>query len=990
MTLVNIGQFSWNPAYLGDSAKPNLFGANFLFNRDGSRLPEGIDENYLKFAQEAQVATLRYPGGTLSETNLDLANPDSTQANYMNPQSSAPGNTVSLTSFLNLCKSLGASATIVLPTYRFLSETPDATGHRTTYTGEEENLRSYVRFAIERAAEIGVKIEAFEVGNEWFVDNSDIFGFRMSPIEYGRIANYLSAIIQEELDNMIASGTLQASLEPDIVIQVGPGMDKEYFTPSGFRAADDYNGLRVTATELIAKQFTDIDARKAVDGVLMHRYMTGSDQKAGDWVYSPFKNWSNVTSTMPGFRKVDQYVTEWNVSARNTNERGIAQFDSMFEMIREMMLAGVDHANVWAVQQNNRTRMIANTGADGAPYGGLTYGGIAFDIASAQLRDLRVIKSPEEMLGLSVNAFGNANRTVLVLSNRNDGTIDHQLNLAKLAKNTHHITIYHIQEGADGRPTVTVETITSKLLKKPYSLHVSSQESIVVVASSGNAGALIEGYDQNDTLYGSNFADTLLGGDGDDSCRGGDGNDLLIGELGGDWLYGEGGNDTIGGGSGDDLLDGGAGNDFFLLSEGNDTIIGGSGDDTVSFETLGMGIVLDLNSSESIAALLGATTLSGVEAYSGGHYNDVLRGGALDDRLSGGVGDDVLNGGDGNDRLLGEVGNDLIDGGVGNDSLYGGLGNDSIIGGSGRDLLYGGDGADSLDGGIGLDTLYGDLGDDSIFGGIEQDWVSGGAGNDTIYGDIGTDTIYGDDGADYLDGGEGVDSVFGGSGRDFILGEDGGDYLDGGLDVDRIFGGDGADKILGGSGDDFLFGGAGEDSLDGSSGSDILNGEDGNDRLAGGDDVDNAYGGNGDDLIFGGNGRDFLRGDTGNDTIYGDGDRDHIIGGLGNDLLYGGLGDDILVDGAGSDRMYGGTGSDVFVFTGSGGSARVLDFKNNTDTLQFSGTLFSDGMSVRMFVDTYAHRLGNSIVFDFGDKGTLTVTGVNSIQQLYDDVSLVL
>lgn len=971
MALLKLGAFTYNAKYLGDAAKPDIFGANFLFNRDGSVLPEGIDENYKKFVQEAQVSTLRYPGGTLTEVRIDLANPDATFSNFMGLDSKTDEPTVPLSAFLDLCKSMSVGATIVLPTYRFLSDTSDASGHRTIDTSEEANLRSYVKFAIQQSITLGTKLTAFEIGNEWHVDNSEIFGFQMTPVEYGRIANYMSAIIQKEIDSLKLAGILVSTPEPAIVVQVGPGGEKEHYTISGFKVTEDYTGPTLTATELIVRQLTDIDARKAIDGVVMHRYMTVSDARAGEWVYSPFKTWDAVTSKIPGFKTVDQYVSEWNVSARNKNEQGLKQFDSMFEMIREMLLSGVDHANVWAVQQNNRTSMIANTGADGAKYGGLTFGGIAFDIASAQLRGLKTLAAPEEVAGISINAFGSADRSVLVLTNRSDLTVNHSVNLAQILKAGHHVTVYRISEGPDGKPTVLIETLSGKSLNLLYSLRFDAQESIVLVTAGRNSGTTIEGYDRNDVLSGSNFADTILGGDGDDTCRGGSGNDTILGEDGKDFLYGGDGNDTLDGGPGDDVLDGGSGDDVLNWSSGNDTINGGLGNDVLSFQFANGAIVLDLGNLQSLAVLLGGSVVSGIEGFSGGSFNDTMMGADLSDFLLGGAGSDLISGGNGNDTLrggtdsdtiLGDAGNDVIDGDAGNDLLSGGYGNDMINGGYGDDYITGGDGADRL---------------------VAED------GNDSVFGDAGNDILYGGGGADSLFGGDGIDSLFGGEGRDYLYGDDGNDLLDGGAEVDRVYGGSGSDTIFGGTGSDFLFGGTGNDSVNAGAGDDILHGEEGNDTLSGGDGADNTYGGGGDDILFGGNGIDFLRGDDGNDLIYGGNGNDHIIGGLGKDSLYGGNGDDFIVGGLDSDLICGGGGSDTFVFLERASGSRIMDFQDNIDTLLFSQKFYGEGMTVRQFVDTYASRVGNSVIFDFGDLGTLTLSGLTSVKQLYDDVNLV-
>lgn len=933
MALLNLAAFSSNPTYSGEAAKSSLFGANFLFNRDGSFLTE-IDENYKKFLSEAQVSTLRYPGGTLTETHLDLADPESTSANFMNPGSTG-GSTVPLSTFLELCKSSGASATVVLPTYRFLNDFPDASGHRQVNTAEEENLRNFVRATIEKAQALGVTVSAFEVGNEWYVDNSAVFGFRMSPVEYGRVANYLTAIVQEEIEKLSQLTDVSSPLDPAIVIQVGPGSEKEIYTPSGFRPQDGYAGPTITATQLIAEQFTDPDARSAVDGVLMHRYLTVSDERAGEWVYNPFKTWTSVTAGIPGFNAVDQYVTEWNVSARNENERGLAQFDSMFEMLREMLLAGVDHANVWAVQQNNFTRMIYNSGADGFAYGGLTFGGLAFDIASAQLRGLKTLRAPEAISGISINAFGSENRSVIVLSNRSDEELIHTVDLSKIIKAGHHATLYRIQEGVDGKPTVEVLTINIKTASLLYDLQFGAQESIVLVVAARQSGSTIEGYDQNDRLYGSAFADKILAGDGDDSCDGGSGGDFIQGEVGQDTLVGGEGNDTLHGGANSDLVNGGNGRDLVYWSSGGDTLNGGAGEDTLSFRGKSTAIFLDLGSQQSLDAVMDGAIISEVEGYAGTSYNDVMVGATLADLLLGGEGDDFIIGGDGSDRLFGEVGADTILGDQGNDSIFGGSGDDSIDGGLGSESIDGGDGSDSL---------------------------CGGSGNDTLAG---------------------------ASGYDFLLGGPGDDRLIGGEDTDSIMGDDGMDFIFGGAGGDCLRGGAANDTLDAGEGNDALHGDDGTDRMLGGNGNDTAFGGEGSDTIFGGSGRDYLSGGGGNDLVYGGAEQDFLFGGDGNDTLRGENGDDFLHGSSGSDVLFGGAGRDTFVFSDTIGSSRIVDFTDNVDTLQFQRDLFAEGMTVRDFVDTYATRVGNVIVFDFEDGGILTVGGVAGIGLLYDDINFV-
>lgn len=191
----------------------------------------------------------------------------------------------------------------------------------------------------------------------------------------------------------------------------------------------------------------------------------------------------------------------------------------------------------------------------------------------------------------------------------------------------------------------------------------------------------------------------------------------------------------------------------------------------------------------------------------------------------GNAGDDVLRGGAGNDRL---------DGGEGADSLFGGAGNDQLngvetadlaaIGGEDRDIVR----ADSAAGiEIVLDrsievfrgTDFADRVDASAttagidlrtFGG--DDVLIGGSGNDKLYGGDGNDEIFGLDGNDRIVAGAGNDVIFGNGGNDTIDGKDG---------DDELLGGAGDDKLDGGEGDDTLDGGVGNDQLVGRAGADL-------------------------------------------------------------------------------------------------------------------------------------------------------------------------
>ena len=124
-------------------------------------------------------------------------------------------------------------------------------------------------------------------------------------------------------------------------------------------------------------------------------------------------------------------------------------------------------------------------------------------------------------------------------------------------------------------------------------------------------------------------------------------------------------------------------------------------------------------------------------------------------------------------------------------------------------------------------------------------------------------------------------------------------------------------------------------------------------------DMENAFMGDGFDTINGngfGNeihtmrGNDLVYSYNGNDSVYGDLGRDTLYGENGNDKLYGGDNADWIYGSTGSDQLFGAQGSDSFVFSTSGGTDRIHDFEDNTDTLKIESDIWGGGLSREEFV----------------------------------------
>ena len=941
--MVNINLWPFGTMkYTGTTASDDLFGTNFLFARDGAWTPGAISQPYQAFASEVGLSTMRYPGGTMTEDLFDMENPNNTG----NPVAGQKG-LVPLTSFLEFAGSINASATIVIPTYRLFTNTFDASGKRIIDPNAESIVNNFVLFALEEAKAAETSIVAFELGNEWWVNNESLFGFRMSPVDYGRMANFLARTIQEAIIEYNLGQPKWNKEDPEIVIQVGPGGNAEWYSRAELGLPTAGKPADITATEAIFNQISDPVSQSAIDGILTHRYLHGGDHAVTGWAYRPFEYWEHLARNTPGFNtNVSRYVTEWNVSARNENQFGLRQFDSMILLTQEMMNAGVSHANVWAVQQNNDTKLTYNTGLREAQYAGLTFGGLAFDMMAAQLPGQQTIFNPGTISDLQSAMFGSESRIVYFLTNKTGNIRNDVISKFTIPAGTEHVSIYEVEEGSDGKPTVTVRTSSLQNLPSQVQLTLSTDETVMIVLTLGANGATVEGYDRADILLGTVGPDHMSGGLQNDSIAGYYGSDTILGDEGSDTLLGGEGSDVLEGGSGDDLVLGGDGNDSIGWSSGSDTIVGGSGEDMLNFSRMTLSVSIDLQ-DHFVSIPATGVTISEFESLILGSGNDTLFGG---------VGRNRIEAGWGNDYLDGREGEDTLEGGDGDDTVLGGAGEDLLDGGSGNDELYGGDGADYMVSGDGHDSIFGGMGDDILESGTGDDLVIGGDGADVLMGNSGDDTML---------GGSGDDRALGGLGCDVILLGIGDDYSDGGGGDDFMFGGTGSDSLRGMSGDDFVLGGS-QLSLDFWS---ALFGTSTNleEYVASimSDPEDKASYPS-DDRMIGG---------QGNDTL---------VGGAGNDLILGEMDDDWIIGGGGGDLLSGGFGSDTFIFDLTAfHQATIVDFHAFDDRIILVGLMPLGMGSISEFIDHSASVSSEGVVVNLLGGSEILFLGRKSIDFLH-------
>ena len=325
-----------------------------------------------------------------------------------------------------------------------------------------------------------------------------------------------------------------------------------------------------------------------------------------------------------------------------------------------------------------------------------------------------------------------------------------------------------------------------------------------------------------------------------------------------------------------------------------------------------------------------------------------LVGTASEDLLIGGAGDDRLEGLAGNDVLLGGGGADELVGGDGDDHLNGGGGADAMIGGAGDDIYFVNDAGDTLTEALaeGTDVVFADV--DFVLGENLETLIFSAARSFTGGGNALANLMLGGLASDILNGGDGDDRIVGRLGDDLILGEAGDDWLIGGQGDDRLEGGEGADGLFGRDGRDLLLGGDGDDRLDGGSDGDDMRGGRGDDVYFVDDfrDVATEAFGEGvdrvvatatttlslhiEELVLRGGAAIGGTGNVGDNRIFGNDAANVLDGGGGNDRIDGGLGADLLIGGDGDDFLFVDDVNDLTLERAGGGIDTVVSTVTRT------------------------------------------------------------
>jgi len=619
----------------------NNFGVNILNTYSGfaaanSTFQQGVDN--------LGATTLRFPGGSVTEWYFDIGNPNATEALWHGESRQI----VALDDFLRAAATQSNSVAIVVPTREGFTESSGQAllngtyGDRTIDPAYLSAVATFIRGTLETAAELGVQINSFEIGNEFWGSGE------MTALEYGKLAAAVSVVIQDVLGS--------AENQPSIVVQSLTAAGT--FSPNGSRevyvdsSGDVYidsaqiegnftavsvpsQGTAWQQNRTIVQEFNAVTgAAEAVDGVSIHYYDRSGTLQINDssFLFQQLDYWKTHLDRLASSPELETHITEWNAILNGS--LGLEQASIMIAQFYEMSAYGISAAQIWPLSFEN-AQATSLQDFDGA---GLSIAGEAFRLMSESLVDLTAVADWADNM-TAIYAYSNMaevnqdKKLVFFISEQNNAPAEGIIDTSNLVgSGTYFVVATELGDGvANGsNPNAEPEVTFSNG-------QMSSSSTVDFQVSSLGAVRLELTYvgSGDDMVQGRGGNDQIHGFDGNDTLSGGAGNDEILGQRGNDELWGEDGNDKLGGGNGNDKLWGGNGND----------------------------------------------------KLGGGNGNDKLWGGNGNDKLWGGNGNDKLWGGNGNDKLWGGNGNDKLGGGNGNDTLTGGAGSDTFVFFSGKDTI---------------------------------------------------------------------------------------------------------------------------------------------------------------------------------------------------------------------------------------------------------------------------------------------------------------
>lgn len=668
----------------------------------------GFDRQFPELGGQA----IRWPGGTLSETDhdvYDLRKPEVFDGRHLfkfNPDRERP----SLADMLEYCVRHDLPFSMVIPTERYAK----------AYTLGEQDVRDFVSRLVDGFYGSLPKDFTLEIGNEYY----DLPRFADDPGNYGLVADRFVLAIADVLDN--------PALNPDgidlrIAVQAGKYHDDNEailaeISPEALREIDE---IVIHTLPISFENFRDPAHRGGPDVELnrTERIMAYSER------------WQEAIGKAGGLQEVDVYISAWSIGGNTSDptkidlafrDYGLRAASTMLDMFAGFSTAGVDAAAAWGIHTdhlNHFARLDAQNAIDISPAGAM------FGLMSEALVGTAFVgaygMTDREDPFMTYHFTGSDKSVIYIAANDIDDSgakvvlhlpENHAYEISAITSLSATLEAY--SRGWDRlfeAPIVTDLPLPGDTTPDEGTLELAFRRDyeimqVVLDLLPGAAPpdaqavpvpvdpAILPAPDTTEFLLGDHGEQMAFGlDDGADRIPPAPGTDqtliveveprgmpqasadgpgtitesLISGQIHGPALPRQGlqapvpGMPEHEGREGteeNDMIQGGPGSDDLHLGAGSSTLDGGAGIDTL-FLPRDLRTKIDLASTQAQETAMGTVLLRSIENIVGGRFGDTLSGSNGGNILSGKGGYDVIDGRGGMDTLIGGKGRDHIHGG---------------------------------------------------------------------------------------------------------------------------------------------------------------------------------------------------------------------------------------------------------------------------------------------------------------------------------------
>lgn len=384
----------------GHFVLPEMFGGNAVYTINTE---DGVpSENYESALKAFNIENVRFPAGQAENSGVE-------GEDWLDITKLTDDGTLS-EALINFLDNVDSNVMLVIPT----SNAP--------LESYGENFADWATLVLE---EYGNKIDAFEIGNEYW-------GL-MGETEYGQKADIA---IRE-----LSKGIVQAGQgDPAILIQIGATHDNSEFHAD----VDDRDFLlRLTdANNTIIDQLNDA-SKSQIDGVVGHYYWRSeplpfeNNPRELNYLDYNIEIWNGRFQ-----QELDLYITEWGLNADNLSSNGMPALSTYVAMIENMTAMGTDGAHVWPVTHNTTNDLGGPHTDEGVltddqgrvieTLRGAVFQQLAEKLPGKELVQLDLDSVPDDM---EIAAFEGDGELVLYLSNPTNELVELQFDLEEIQPN---------------------------------------------------------------------------------------------------------------------------------------------------------------------------------------------------------------------------------------------------------------------------------------------------------------------------------------------------------------------------------------------------------------------------------------------------------------------------------------------------------------------------------------------------------------------------